>query len=51
MRATTEGSSGIHLIHGISSSDSDDDEDYDDDFAFHDGNVPSPPGKCVPKKF
>ena len=40
MRATTEGGSGIL---GISSSDSDD-EYYDEDFAFHDGNVPSPPG-------
>ena len=44
VRATTEGGSGIHIIHGMSSSDSDDDEDYDEDFAFHDGKAASPPG-------
>ncbi|KAJ7337061.1 DDB1- and CUL4-associated factor 11 [Desmophyllum pertusum] len=44
VRATTEGGSGIHIIHGMSSSDSDDDEDDDDDdFAFHNGKAPSPP--------
>ena len=42
MRATTEGGSGIHLIHGFSSSDSDD-EDFEDDFPLHNGNAPSPP--------
>lgn len=39
----SSGTSGIHLVHGFSSSDSDDEEYFDDDFAFHDGNVPSPP--------
>lgn len=42
VRATTEGGSGIHLIHGFSSSDSDD-EDFEDDFPLHNGNAPSPP--------
>lgn len=44
MRATTEGGSGIHIIHGMSSSDSDEDEDDDGDFTFHHGTTPSPPG-------
>lgn len=43
VRATTEGGSGIHIIHGMSSSDSDDDEDFDGDFAYHDGKAASPP--------
>ena len=45
MRATTEGGSGIRIIHGMSSSDSEEDEDDDVDFAFHGGTVPSPPGR------
>ena len=48
MRATTEGGSGIHIIHGMSSSDSDDDEDFDEDFAYHNGKVASPPGIVDP---
>lgn len=42
VQASSEGGRGIHLIHGMSSSDDDDDDGFDD-FAFHDGNVPSPP--------
>ena len=47
VRATTEGGSGIRIIHGMSSSDSEEDDDDDDDvdFAFHGGKVPSPPGR------
>lgn len=41
VRATAEGGGGIHLIHGLSSSDSDDDDDFGDDFPCCD--VPSPP--------
>lgn len=48
VRATTEGGSGIHIIHGMSSSDSDDDEDFDEDFAYHNGKVASPPGIVDP---
>ena len=48
VRATTEGGSGIHIIHGMSSSDSDDDEDFDEDFAYHNGKAASPPGIVDP---
>ena len=44
VQASTVSGSGIHLIHGLSSSDSDDDEGYDDDyFNFHRDSVPVPP--------
>ena len=46
VQASSEGGRGIHLIHGMSSSDDDDDDGFDD-FAFHDGNVPSPPSMCT----
>ena len=32
----------------MSSSDSDDDEDFDEDFAYHNGKVASPPGIVDP---
>ena len=41
VRGSTDGGSGIHLVHGMSSSDSDEDEE---DFAYHNGEAPSPPG-------
>ena len=47
VRASTASGSGIHLIHGLSSSDSDDDEGYDDDFDFRRGNVPVPPSTNI----
>ena len=49
VRATAEGGGGIHLIHGLSSSDSDDDEDFGDDFPCCD--VPSPPGTLRAKSY
>jgi len=46
VRATTEGGSGIRIIHGMSSSDSEEDEDDDDvNFAFRGSKVSSPPGR------
>lgn len=53
VRASSASGSGIHLINGLSSSDSDDDEGYDDDFDFHRGNVPVPPSTSfkLVKKF
>ena len=47
VRASTVSGSGIHLIHGLSSSDSDDDEGYDDDFDFRRSNVPVPPSTSI----
>ena len=49
VRATAEGGGGIHLIHGLSSSDSDDDDDFGDDFPCCD--VPSPPGTLRAKSY
>lgn len=51
VRATTEGGSGIRIIHGMSSSDSEEDEDDDVDFSFHGGTVPSPPVDPNPNTF
>ena len=49
VRATAEGGGGIHLIHGLSSSDSDDDDDFGDEFPCCD--VPSPPGTLRAKSY
>jgi len=49
VRATAEGGGGIHLIHGLSSSDSDDDDDFGDEFPCCD--VPSPPGTLRTKSY